>query len=110
VKGLTGVVKVALGSRQGLALKDDGTVWEWGRDYLGPGYTVKTTWPTPRRVGGLTGVAKIAAGSYHSLALRGDGTVWAWGDNQYGQLGDGRAMNRLTPVQVVPLGSPATTP
>jgi alpha-tubulin suppressor-like RCC1 family protein len=56
-------------------------------------------------VAGLTGFTKIAAGSFHNLALRSDGTVWAWGDNQYGQLGDGRAMSRLTPVQVVPLGS-----
>ena len=101
VQGLTGVAKVAVGGRQGLALKADGTVWEWGRDYLGPGYTITATWPTPRQVAGLTGVTKIAAAYLHNLALRGDGTVWAWGDNTYGQLGDGRAMSRLTPVQVV---------
>jgi alpha-tubulin suppressor-like RCC1 family protein len=102
-------VKIALGGRQGLALKGDGTVWEWGHDYLGPGYRIKTTWPTPRQVVGLTGVVKIAAGYLHNLALRGDGTVWAWGDNEYGQLG-GRAKRQLTPVQVVPLGSPQSAP
>ena len=44
--------------------------------------------------------SKIAAGDYHSLALRNDGTVWACGANDYGQLGDGTLINRVSPVQV----------
>jgi len=42
----------------------------------------------------------IAGGGFHSLALRSDGTVWAWGENDTGELGDGSATNRATPVQV----------
>lgn len=41
-----------------------------------------------------------------TVALSKDGTVWAWGDNASGQLGDGTTVNRLSPVQVVGLGSP----
>ncbi len=82
VQGLAGVRKVAIGGRHCLALMEDGTVWEWGRDYLGPGYTVKTTWQEPRQVVGLTGVVEIAANYSHSFALLSDGTVLAWGHEQ----------------------------
>ncbi len=34
------------------------------------------------------------------LAVKDDGTAWAWGSNDYNQLGDGTATNRLSPVQV----------
>ena len=42
----------------------------------------------------------IAAGMVHNLALKSDGTVAAWGMNSLGQVGDGTATNRLTPVPV----------
>jgi alpha-tubulin suppressor-like RCC1 family protein len=48
----------------------------------------------------LTGAAAVAAGGSHSLALRDDGTVRAWGDNVLGQLGDGTATDRYSPVAV----------
>jgi alpha-tubulin suppressor-like RCC1 family protein len=41
----------------------------------------------------------LAAGASHSLVAKPDGTVWAWGSNSNGQLGDGTATTRLTPVQ-----------
>ena len=40
----------------------------------------------------------VAAGSNHTVAVRSDGTVVAWGQNSYGQLGDGTATNRSSPV------------
>lgn len=46
---------------------------------------------------------RVAAGAAHTLVLKEDGTVWAFGNNAYGQLGDGTAVNRTTPVQVVGL-------
>ncbi|WP_375759488.1 Ig-like domain-containing protein [Corallococcus exercitus] len=51
--------------------------------------------------------ARLAAGDHHTLALKQDGTVWAWGSNVSGQLGDGAATSRLTPVQVPGLASVA---
>jgi alpha-tubulin suppressor-like RCC1 family protein len=48
----------------------------------------------------FTAQAKLSSGLAHTLALAVNGTVWAWGWNQYGQLGDGTANNRTTPVQV----------
>ena len=60
------------------------------------------------QVGGLSGVAAIAAGGRHTVVLKNDGTVWAWGNNSDGQLGDGTAINRKTPVQVSGLGGVTT--
>ena len=42
----------------------------------------------------------IVAGYERTTVLRYDGTVWAWGWNISGQLGDGTAASRITPVQV----------
>jgi alpha-tubulin suppressor-like RCC1 family protein len=103
VAGLSGVRAIAGGYSHGLALREDGTVWAWGRNVngeLGNGTTTDSL--TPVQVVGLSGVTAIS-GSYHSLALRSDGSVWAWGDNQLGQLGNGTTTDSLTPVQVVGL-------
>jgi alpha-tubulin suppressor-like RCC1 family protein len=34
------------------------------------------------------------------MAIKTTGTLWGWGDNGYGQLGDGTATSRTTPVQI----------
>jgi alpha-tubulin suppressor-like RCC1 family protein len=89
VRGLSGVVALAGGYNYSLALKNDGTVWRWGRGNAAP---------VP--VSGLSGVVAIAGGYQHSLALKGDGSVWAWGTNTEGQLGDGTTLQRDTPAPV----------
>ena len=102
VQNLNGVIAVAAGGEQSLALKSDGTVWAWGRNdvgQLGDGTTAERH--TPVQVHTLNGVTAIAAGQAHNLALKSDGTVWAWGGNDAGQLGDGTTTTpRPSPVQV----------
>jgi uncharacterized repeat protein (TIGR01451 family) len=66
VRGLSGVVAIAAGSVHSLALKTDGTVWEWGSNQR-----------TPVQVSGLSEVVSIAAGGI-DMALKPDGTLWAW--------------------------------
>src|SRR5580704_3394379 len=44
---------------------------------------------------------RIASGDFHTCAVRGDGSVRCWGRNAEGQLGDGTAEMRSTPVTVV---------
>lgn len=98
---LTGVVAIANGWIHGLAVKNDGTLWTWGRNVngqLGDGTTTNRS--APVQVSGLTSVTAAAGGENHSMALKSDGTVWAWGDNSHGELGDGTTTTRTTPVQV----------
>jgi hypothetical protein len=101
VSGLTDVVAVAAGVYHGLALRSDGTVSAWGRNWSGQlGDESLGQRTTPVAVKGLSDAVAVAAGAYHSLALRSDGTVSAWGDNSAGQLGDETFGQRTTPVAV----------
>lgn len=73
--GITGIIALAGGYDQTLALRSDGTVVGWGDNTVGQAVP-----PV-----GLTGVVAITAGYWHSLALKGDGTVVGWGYNGYNQ-------------------------
>lgn len=70
--GLSNAVAVSARDFHSMALKEDGTVVDWG---LG------SSAPPP----GLKDVVAIAAGGAHSLALKSDGTVVAWGNGTSGQ-------------------------
>lgn len=93
--------QVGAGLEHNLALKTDGSVWTWGRNYygqLGHGSTVDGWYPYA--ISSLSSVVSISGGDTHSLAAKSDGTVWAWGNNGSGRLGDGTTTNRSSPVQV----------
>jgi alpha-tubulin suppressor-like RCC1 family protein len=70
----TRFIAVAAGATISLALKDDGTILQWGNNAYG-----QCTAPRD-----LRNVIAIAAGDFHSLALKSDGTVVAWGYNAFG--------------------------
>lgn len=90
VPGLNGVVAIGARGATSVALKADGTVWDWGaNDYgqCGVGDLVNRNFPV--QVTGLIGVVAIGGGRSHNLALKADGTVWGWGRSDLGQVGDG---------------------
>ena len=105
---LTDVIAIASGHGHKVALKDNGTVWTWGRNsygQLGDGTTTVPNYPVQVRGengnGYLGDVIAIAAvGCVHTTVVKRDGTVWTWGYNEHGQLGDGTTIQRTTPVQV----------
>ena len=104
---LTGIIDVTAGDMHSVALKNDGTVWGWGRNIRGElGDNTNTDSWTPVQVHGsgnvglLSGITAVEAGEEHSIAIKNDGTVWDWGSNNSGQLGDNTTTNRSTPVQV----------
>ncbi|MCW3026580.1 MAG: repeat-containing protein [Solirubrobacterales bacterium] len=109
VPGLTGVVAIAAGGADDVALLSNGTVVAWGENkqgQLGDGTTVEKDVPTAVR--GLASVRAIAIGGIaslggHMLALLNDGTVRAIGGNPFGQLGNGTTTASSSPVTVTGL-------
>ncbi|GAA2816778.1 RCC1 domain-containing protein [Streptomyces showdoensis] len=101
VQSLDKVRSVAAGCQFGLALRQDGTVWTWGRNHegqLGNGSTADRG--TPRRVPGLDHVVAVRAGCRHALALTVDHTVKAWGKGSGGELGNDTTELSTVPVDV----------
>lgn len=92
--GLSGFDAIALGgSDHGLAVKSDGSLWQWWGIGQGDPYPVTN----------IENVVSAAAGLDHTLAIKSDGSVWAWGSNTYGQLGDGTLNTATTPIQMLNL-------
>src|SRR6185369_2948657 len=70
-----GVIDVAAGSGNTVALKSDGSVVAWGNNDNG-----QTSVPPVA----ASGVIAIAVGYDHTVALKSDGSVVAWGGNWFG--------------------------
>jgi len=84
------------------ALKNDGTLWTWGRNnfgQLGVNNTTQRNTPVTTFAGGNNwkSVASNLAG-FMTVAIKTDGTLWTWGDNRVGQLGVNDTTQRNTPV------------
>ncbi len=111
VAGLgSAVAGIGAGFRHSCALTSGGGAKCWGENFsgqLGNGTSGSFAQsPIPLDVVGLaSGVAAIAPGGSHTCALTSDGGAKCWGWNLFGQLGDGGTTSRLTPVDVLGLGS-----
>jgi alpha-tubulin suppressor-like RCC1 family protein len=101
----SGIVQIAAGYANGLALRSDGAVFVWGDNQSGEvGDGTTTNRPSPVQVTSLgagSGVVKVIGGTAFNLALHANGSISAWGNNASGELGDGSAPNdHHTPVFV----------
>jgi uncharacterized protein (TIGR03437 family) len=71
-------VAIAAGVDHHMALKSDGTVWEWPGPWISPAPAPPPLRRIPYQISDLTDVTAIAAGDFRSLAVKRDGTVWEW--------------------------------
>lgn len=101
------VVKVAGGFGHTCALKEDGTVYCWGKNEkgeLGDGTGGRSTnRHTPGPVVGLPGrVTDLAIGSTakHTCAIIEGGSLYCWGFNDNGQIGISSEANTAGPLEV----------
>jgi alpha-tubulin suppressor-like RCC1 family protein len=91
------------------AIKTDGTLWAWGRNYEGQlgqnqGHSQRNGASSPVQIPG-SNWAILARGSSNRtrnpIAVKTDGTLWMWGSNSYGQLAQNDATpGYSSPVQV----------
>ncbi len=100
--GLTsGVIAISTGSEHSCALKKNGSLYCWGRNFayeLGDGSNQSRNIPTP--VSGLSsGVTAVSAGYLHSCAVINGVAINCWGSNSAGAVGD-TTTTRPTPVSV----------
>ena len=82
--------KISVGTRHVLALRSDGTMWEWG---------INASF-IPIQIGADTNWTFISNGSKHHLAMKNDSTIWLWGENLTGQIGNGTYLSVGTPTQI----------
>lgn len=83
VQKISGVKMITAGSDHTNAIKEDGTVWAWGRNTSG----TKESRTTPIQVKGVNNAFAVGGGGSqddsYTLAIHHDGTVWKWDQNSY---------------------------
>jgi alpha-tubulin suppressor-like RCC1 family protein len=109
VKGFNSerVVMISCGSSHSMALTECGHVYSWGSNdcgQLGIGNTENSN--EPKFVSVINEnkcnvfIEKISCGSVHSLLLSSDGNIYAFGHNEFGELGNQKKKNELSPHRI----------
>lgn len=99
---------LSLGTAHGCAVAQGGGVKCWGFNgdemrygRLGVGDTQSRAIPTEVDVElAEARFHQVSSGETHACAVSQSHEVWCWGDNTFGQLGDGSAVDRLSPIRV----------
>jgi alpha-tubulin suppressor-like RCC1 family protein len=108
VSGGSNWSKLSVGDYHMMAIKNDGTLWNWGynaQGSLGINNAINNNSSPVQTVAGGTNWSSVSAGGYHSTAIKTDGTLWAWGNNGNGGLGDNTAIDKSSPVQTLAGGT-----
>ena len=98
------------GGSVGSALKTDGTLWVWGRNFYGElGQNNRTVYSSPKQVPGSWASAQVNV-EYASFRVNTSGELFAVGLNNIGQLGLNDLTHRSSPTQVPGTTWGATNP
>ena len=74
-----------------IALKTNGSLWGWGKNFNGQVAAGRTG-----RIGKDSDWAFVSTSAITTLALKTDGSLWAWGGNGDGQFGNGTSCNSIS--------------
>ena len=88
----SGWIAVEAGWEHTVALREDGSLWGWGRTVHGEAGVFsgrRYDQPAPSRIGDDDDWAAVSTGRTHSLAIKKDSSIWGWGNNYRGRLGSG---------------------
>ena len=92
---------ICAGNTHSAAIKNNGTLWTWGRNVYGQlGNGTWTDSAIPTQVGTDTNWEFIETSVEMMAATKTDHTIWTWGNNEFGGLGDGTTIHRNTPSEV----------
>ncbi|MDW3650119.1 MAG: HYR domain-containing protein [Bacteroidia bacterium] len=87
------------GEDYSLALKNDGTIWAWGRNHIGQlGIGSSVDQASPVQVGTDNDWIFVESGKYHCIALKSNGSLWGWGTGL--GLGIGTSSPQNSPLQI----------
>lgn len=107
VSGGTNWRSVSVGQFTMGGIKTDGTLWTWGRNYvgeLGTNNTVPRSSPV-QTISGGNDWRMLWMGNCHVTAIKTNGTLWVWGTGNCGGLGTNDVICRSSPVQTVAGGT-----
>ena len=111
VSGGTNWKQVSGGLDNTVAIKTNGTLWLWGRNFYGQlgnndsGDSTANKSSPVQTVSAGTNWKYVSCGETFVTALKTDGTLWTWGRNNNGQLGDNTTTNKSSPIQTVASGT-----
>ena len=98
---ISNVVQISGGAFFSLFLKNDGTAWASGANYIGQlGDGTTTAKSSPVKITSITGVRAVAAGFDHSVFIKNDGTAYTCGINVCGELADGTTTEKHIPTYI----------
>lgn len=100
------IIDIECGESHCIALDVDGNVWTWGGNSLGQlGDNTNSVFNNnPVQITSFVNkIVKIAniTLSNHSSVIDNQGDLWSWGSNEYGQIGNGTAQNKIiSPIKI----------
>lgn len=100
--------KVSINRSSVFAIKQNGTLWVWGRtstqgsEGLGIFYPNANTILLPTQVGTDNNWVEITSNETFTLGIKSDGSLWSWGSNLGAGLGTGAeaSFKTNTPIRV----------
>jgi alpha-tubulin suppressor-like RCC1 family protein len=102
---LTNWKQVNAGAYNSFSVKNDGTLWTWGRGAVSIfggllGLNDNSLRSSPVQIGISTDWKEVSVRSLHTHVIKDNGSLWSWGVNTDGRLGLNDTISRSSPTQV----------